>query len=411
MDKDHERLPNTDKSDYIERPFRTPAQISADKADEVLELPEEPAKSGLTTKKIHKRLWARFKGLSRRRKIIIIVIAIIVLAAIVVGIVLSMHKPAKPVGTLKKTQLQVTVAKPTTVASDLTGLQVDPSINNRPVTGIMIENSDAARPQSGLTQAGVVFEAIAEGGVTRFLALFQDTQPTYIGPVRSLRPYYLSWDMGFDAPIAHVGGSPDALSDLKSWGGKDLDEFYNAGAYQRISSRQAPHNVYTSISQLNALETTKGWTKSSYTSFLRKGDAPSKDPTATSIDLTLSGYDYNAHYDYNASTNSYNRSEAGAAMTDQQSGAQISPKVVIAMVIPLSQGALDASGAYYSDYNYLGTGPVAIFQDGTSQTGTWTKSSNTSQIQFKDANGNPIRLDAGQTWITAVGSSSDISSK
>ncbi|MCP5939883.1 DUF3048 domain-containing protein, partial [Klebsiella pneumoniae] len=85
------------------------------------------------------------------------------------------------------------VPKPTTVANTLTGLQVAPDVNQRPVTGVMIENSTDARPQSGLDQAGVVFEAIAEGGITRFLALFQDTQPDYVGPVRSSRPYYVQW--------------------------------------------------------------------------------------------------------------------------------------------------------------------------------------------------------------------------
>ena len=101
----------------------------------------------------------------------------------------------------------------------------------------MVENSLAARPQSGLSQAGVVFEALAEGGVTRFMALYQDTTPTNVGPIRSARPYFIEWAMGFDAAYAHVGGSPVALSDIKAWNVQDLNQFYYGGYYHRISSR------------------------------------------------------------------------------------------------------------------------------------------------------------------------------
>jgi len=130
------------------------------------------------------------------------------------------------------------VAKPTTEASKLTGVQVDPAVNQRPTTAVMIENSTAARPQSGLDQAGVVFEAIAEGGITRFEAIYQDSQPAYLGPVRSVRPYYIQWALGFDAAIAHVGGSPEALSDIKTWNAKDLDQFAQAIQAQLEASQK-----------------------------------------------------------------------------------------------------------------------------------------------------------------------------
>jgi hypothetical protein len=81
---------------------------------------------------------------------------------------------------------------------------------------------------------------------------------------------------------------------------------------------------------------------------------------------------------------------------------QIAPKVVVAMGVPLQRGALDSSGAYYSDYNPLGTGKILVFQDGTVQAGTWTKDSNASQIVFKDTSGKILPLNPGQTWISAV---------
>ncbi|MBC7581379.1 DUF3048 domain-containing protein [Aeromicrobium sp.] len=331
-------------------------------------------------------------------------------------------RDAKPLATTTaKKKAVVTPPVPTTVPAKLTGLTVDPAVNQRPVTGVMIENSPDARPQSGLDQAGVVFEAVAEGGVTRFFALFQDTQPDYIGPVRSARPYYVQWCLSFDCSYAHVGGSPDGLAGIKSWGVKDLDQFANSGAYHRISSRYAPHNVYTSIAELNSLEAAKGIGVSNYTGFSRKADQLYKapDPAATgkaakaqdtrapvnSMDFTLSGYYYDPHFEYDAVTNTYKRSEAGQPhMELHQDGTQtqIAPKVVIGMIVSLSAGALDAQGSAYSNYQAVGTGDALVFQDGTVTKIHWSKPDIKSALSFTDDTGKPFKLNAGQTWVTAI---------
>lgn len=299
-------------------------------------------------------------------------------------------------------------AKPTTVASTLTGLQVNPDLNNRPVIGVMIENSPEARPQSGLNQAGVVFEAIAEGGITRFLTLWQDTEADYVGPVRSVRMYYLQWAQGFDAPIAHAGGAADALAYIKSAGIKDLDQFANAGPYSRVTSRYAPHNLYTDITKLRDLSVKKGWSSSTYTGFARKkAEAPAATPTATSVDLVISGVNYNVHYDYDQASNSYKRVMAGKPHTDERSKTQLSPKVVVALVVPYNV----ASNGIHSNYKTIGSGKAYVFQDGSVTEGVWEKTSPTSQITFGDANGAPLPLTPGQTWITAVGAASNVSFK
>jgi hypothetical protein len=305
---------------------------------------------------------------------------------------------SKPVADAKPAKSSPKPVKPTTVPSALTGLPVDPSVNNRPVTGVMIENSIPARPQSGLSQAGVVFEAIAEGGITRFLALYQDTQPSNVGPIRSARPYFEQWNLGFDAGYAHVGGSPEALADIKAWRVRDLDQFFNSGYYHRSPSRVAPHNMYTSIGLLNKLEASKGYKSSNFTGFERKKEAPAKQPPAKGISLYMSGPAYNVHYDYIASSNSYARTEGGTAHMDANGNKRIMPKVVIAMVMHYR---LESDG-YHSDYSTIGDGPVYIFQDGRVETGRWYKSSMTSQFVFKDASGKIIKLNPGQTWLTAV---------
>lgn len=379
--------------------FRTPEEVAA--TDSQSGNTDSPTPAG---EPVHKRHW-----LFGRRQIVTAAAVLIILATCGVTSY-ALTRPNVKGGSYPSIRGHYVPPKPTTVTSKLTGLQVDPSVNQRPVTGVMIENSLDARPQSGLDQAGVVFEAIAEGGITRFLALFQDTQPDYLGPVRSVRPYYLQWCMGFDCSLAHVGGSPEGLQDVKSWGAKDLDQFFNAGAYQRIASRYAPHNMYTSMSQLNQLEAAKGFGASSFTGFERKKDAPSKAPNATSIDLAISGYYYNVHYDYDASTNSYKRSEGGQphmSLHKDGSQVQIEPKVVVAMVM---QYGLEADD-HHSQYNVVGNGQAYIFQDGTVTQGTWSKAGTTDPLKLTDASGNPIPLNAGQTWLTAMSDASEITYK
>jgi hypothetical protein len=335
-----------------------------------------------------------------KKEWIIFLIIVLLIGGGIIAYKLTHKKPAT-LQAIPKVTTQMTVP------STLTGLQVDPIVNKRTVTGVMVENSPQARPQAGLSEAGVVFEAIAEGGITRFLALYQDTAPGNIGPIRSARPYFEQWNLGFDAGYAHVGGSPEALADIKAWNVRDLDQFHNAGAYHRIGSRPAPHNVYTSIAVLNKLEVQKGYDTSHYTGFVRKKKAVpgKKPPTARSISFGISGASFNVHYDYDAASNGYKRSVGGAPHVDSNTNKQISPKVVIAMIVPYR---LEADG-YHSNYSVIGSGPVYIFQDGKVLTGAWAKASNAAQITFKDAAGKTIVLNPGRTWITAVSDTGKVS--
>lgn len=395
--------------------FQTPEQIAADDDLQPIEdlSGESPAGASSVPPTNSKSSRLSKLGLQwppTRKEYIAGAVLIIILACVGGAVSAFSHHP-KPIAHITKPAvIKAKVApKPTTVPSTLTGLPVDPSVNQRPVTAVMIENSLEARPQSGLGQAGVVFEAVAEGGITRFMAVYQDTAPDNVGPIRSARPYYVAWAQGFDAGYAHVGGSPDGLADIKAWGVRDLDQFANGSSYHRINTRDAPHNVYTAIATLNQLEAAKAYTSSTYSGFVRKVAAPSKTPTARIINMSLSGYYYNPHFDYNATTNSYNRSENGAPQVDQNSGQQLSPNVVIALVTPLARGILDSSGAYYSNYTVTGSGAAYIFQDGDVTIGQWAKAGNSDQISFTDSTGKPIGLNPGQTWLTAIDAAGKVS--
>jgi hypothetical protein len=388
-----------------ERPttFRTPEEIATeDTAKDIIASGDTPEKP--TQPKQKKSFKQRLKELTKKQWAIIIVVAVLLLGGIGFAVyhffIKSDAKPVKQTIVKKETPAAV---QPLT--STLTGLPVaDASVNKRPVTAVMIENSPDARPQAGLNQAGVVFEAIAEGGITRFLTLFQDTEPDYIGPVRSVRPYYVQWLAGFDAAVAHVGGSADALAMLKNGEAKDLDQFANPGPYHRVSNRYAPHNMYSSIPALRELQEKKGFT-STYNGFPRKTEVkPAAAATVTSIDFNISSAVYNPHYDYDPATNTYKRAEGGKPHLDEKSG-QIAPKVVIALTMPQGLNGI------YTTYGNLGSGEVHVFQDGAVTVGTWSKPTAKDQITFKDASGAPIKLNPGQTWISVVGSSSRISYK
>lgn len=353
-----------------------------------------------------RRFGLHFKRPSRKGWIIIIIVSILI-AALIGGAVYAfvLHKD-KPVAqtTAPEPAKVIEPPKPTTVAAPLTGIQVAPDIAKRPVVGVMIENSPDARPQSGLKDAGIVYEAIAEGGITRFMALFQETQPDYVGPIRSVRPYYLEWLQGYDAAIAHVGGSPEALNLIKANAIKDLDQFANSGSYHRITARYAPHNVYTSLNELTALSIQKGYTTSTFTGFTHKEDKPVTPPTITSIDMTLSGYLYNTHYDYDVATNGYKRSQAGTPHLDEKSGAQLTPKALVAIVVPYGI----KSDGLHSDYQTTGSGKAFIFQDGAVTIGTWSKAGSKDPLTLTDATGAAIALNTGQAWITAVGTEGSV---
>ncbi len=381
----------------------TPPRPAADNAETIVE-EDMPSTTASPKARWWHRWYKRWQGFSRRKKISLAGLAIIALVLIVGGLGLVFHKSVVPFTS------KAAPAKPITVASPLSGLQVAPALAKRPVTGIMIENSVEVRPQSGLQDAGVVYEAIAEGGITRFLALFQDTTPQYIGPVRSVRPYFIDFAAPFQASIVHVGGSPDALSQVRDGSYRDLDQFFNDAYFDRITSRDSPHNVYTSFTKLDALNQSKGYTTSTFTSWPRKADAKLATPTAKSIDFSISGPSYNVHYDYNTKTNSYDRSEGGAAhivttsATDKV-GILLSPKVVIALVMPFSI----ASDGTHSVYGDSGSGPAYFFQDGSIVQGTWNKSDIGSQFVFNDSAGKTVQLNAGQTWISLVSNTGEVS--
>jgi hypothetical protein len=341
------------------------------------------------------------KKLSKKAKIIIFLLLFVIIGSgIAVFYFLNKQTSQVPVASTNTPVEPTKKEEPPKFYSPLTGIEfANEEPTKRPVTAVMVENSPSARPQSGLEEADMVFEAIAEAGVTRFMAVYQESAPTKIGPVRSARPYYLDYALWLDASYGHVGGSPDALQDIKKFGVKDLDEFANASSYWRATDRYAPHNAYTSIERLSVANQKKGYNSSDFKPLEHKIDVP-QTPKVTKVDFAVSGPNYSPTFSYDPATNSYLRSQAGSPHKDAQSGKQINPKVVIALIT--KQGT-DSDG-YHTNYQTVGSGKLFVFQDGIVSEGTWSKNDRASELNLTDQYGLPLKINAGKTWITLLGS-------
>lgn len=320
---------------------------------------------------------------------------------------LKMHpKPkAKPV-VVKAPPPPTPPPAPTTLPSPLTGEQVSPDLAKRPITAVVIENHTDARPQSGLADAGVVYEALAEGGITRFLAFYLNHLPKELGPVRSVRTYFVSWALEFNAPVAHAGGNADALDLIGPLGMKDMNEFSWGANFYRSNDRYAPHNLYTTPTLLDQLEGKLGYsTPADFTPSPRKPDKPTAPAPAATIDIDYSYNGYQVEYRYDGNCNCYNRFLAGAPHIDRNTGAQIKVKNVVVEYMPTAYGTtrIGEQTVRMGDSGMpIGSNKALVFSDGAVTTGTWNKPSNKERTRLLDASGKDIPLDVGNTWYSIV---------
>lgn len=289
----------------------------------------------------------------------------------------------------------------------LTGVLGDPAGAKLPVVGVVIENLyPDARPQSGLGQAPVVYEALAEGGITRFLAVFQEPLPGNIGPVRSLRPYFLDFGLEYDIPVAHAGGSQPALAEIGPLGMKNIDALVYSGSYfYRSTDRLAPHNLYAHGDQLEALVAKLGFAAPPhFTPLPRKKAAPPKAPAVAAhpdIKIDFSSPLYNAEYRYDATMNSYAFVNGGTPQADRNTGEQIYVRNVVVIMAPTRYGT-QPDGKPETDIQLVGSGTGYVFMDGGTTTIKWSKVSEKAQMQITDQAGTPVKFDPGNTWYSIV---------
>ena len=392
------------------------------------------------------------KPWSKKKKIIVASVITLLLIALGVGIWFLLQ-PKTSEGKYNQDG-----SEPIRYYSKITGEEIsDPALNSSPTYCMQIPNGmDGPRPQVGLNEASVVFEAIAEAGITRFAAVFQNNNNSALGPIRSLRPYYLDWDTPFDCTIVHAGGSQEALQALKSGNYRDLTES-TTYMWRDNSNYVRPNNLFTSSELMNKFNSDHSFTTSDPSGFAHllpdeskkqleanlanadpdevekyqkanpldsstepedvetKATSRTVVPLVENITIKYGGNaNYNPVYTYNQTTNSYDRAyasgkphtsytcpaELSKPKPQQQCGEpkQISPSVVIVLYVQQST----ASDGYHQNIASTGSGKAVIFQNGQAIEATWSKPDTKTQLSFTDANNQPISLAPGQAWVSAI---------
>ncbi len=286
----------------------------------------------------------------------------------------------------------------------LDGVLVDPVAANFWPVAVMIDNMTTARPHSGLDKAGLVYEALVEGGCTRFMAVYEASHRTEeIGPVRSARPYYLDWVKELDALYAHCGGSNEALGAIGTRGIKDIDQITGGSRFfWRDKTRYAPHNLFTSSKLLDhaVLDCGLKEQKPTFESWKFKDDKASEERPSDEkfIKIDFSSRSWLVEYSYDRENNHYLRSMGGTAHKDKITGKQYTAKNVVVQYV--SSSVQDAVGRLTMDT--IGEGKALVFRDGEVIEGTWKKGSREARAKFYDADGREVEFNRGQTWIEIV---------
>ena len=290
-------------------------------------------------------------------------------------------------------------------ASKLNGAEVPVGTEALHPLAVMIENHPDARPQSGLASADLVYEAIAEGGITRFMAVFGNPQNAVrVGPIRSARTYFVDFATELNAFYAHVGGNADALDQIKATNVFDLDEFaVGSPTYQRDFSRNVAteHTMYSSTDKLwNVATQTRKWSQSAdYQSWNFADDtAPSlRPPSEKPVTINFSNSSYQVIWNYDPTTNSYSRNLAGKPHIDANTNTQITAKDIVIETVQ-HKPTVTRSGEQGWIDTLTGTGSGVIIHDGTATAITWKKTG-TERTRYYTSDGKEVTFTRGAIWV------------
>ncbi len=262
----------------------------------------------------------------------------------------------------------------------------------------IIENSSAARPQSGISSADILFETLAEGGIPRFLALFSTNFPSIIGPIRSIRPYFIDIVKEFNLPVAHCGGSTEALSTINNDSSIISINEINYGSYfWRDSKRKAPHNLYTSSDNIKKYISNKdiNITKSQFVSFDDNFFNNSNLQPASNIEIQINKT-YNTSYEFK--DNLYYKFMNSEKAMDALNNSQINFSNIIIQKTPITL----CSDNSHLNIPIIGKGEGIVFSKGKMINITWKKNSLDSKIVLLDKDGNSVALSPGKTMWNIV---------
>lgn len=261
---------------------------------------------------------------------------------------------------------------------------------------VVVENHPDARPVSGLAKASVIIEAPVEGGITRFLALFDATTTLdEVGPVRSARPYFVDLANSWKASFFHVGGSLEALGLISSLNGfTDVNQFAYGNSFWRDQRRAAPHNVYTDFDRMNGVLEHKNVTGTHAVEAWHFIDAASSTDRGNVAAISVPyGGSFNVSWSYDAERGVYVRSQAGRIQKDRD-GSTIEAENVI--VIKTDEQVLDEVGRLR--IRTTGSGEAVAYRDGKKFILRWSRLPG-GPMRFEESDGSEFLFTRGRTWI------------
>ena len=289
--------------------------------------------------------------------------------------------------------------------SDLDGVAAPSELAHRLPLAIMIDDYVRARPQSGFSSASIVYQAMIDDASDRYMMVFQESNASDIGPVRSTRPYFVYWAAEYKALFGHFGGDAEALKNvIPAMAGYIYDEDDLRGGscpYHRIATRVSPYNAYTNSDILIKCAARRGYpaTYQGLPTRAFAADRPASDRGA-SQSITIPYPSETIAYQYDATTNSYRRLVSGKLQIDPANDQQVFARNIVVMyqayaVVP----SLDKLRPVVSN---VGSGKAIVFQEGLAIAGTWKKTSKTALTRLYDAAGVEIPLVRGPIFIQSV---------
>ncbi len=265
------------------------------------------------------------------------------------------------------------------------------------VLGVMIDNHPDARPEAGLSQARVVYEAPVEGGLTRYFALFNAGQVVAkVGPIRSARPYFLDWLAEYGrSSYWHSGGSPEALDLIKQYSVWDVNEFFFGPYFWRSSDREAPHNLYTNSEKWKTLvagtpHDLSAWSGWNFSSVLPASVSSSE---VTDLRIKLFGVGWS----YDSDLKRYVRLLNNKLLFDEAGQKILADTVVVQFV---DTDIIDEEGR--RTITTVGEGEARFLRDGRMVRATWRKTDRTGRTRYYDTNGTELLFKPGQIWIEVI---------
>ncbi|HEY8870716.1 MAG TPA: DUF3048 domain-containing protein [Candidatus Limnocylindrales bacterium] len=300
------------------------------------------------------------------------------------------------------------------VLLSIDGRTGDPVMFDRLPIAVTIDDNLAARPQAGFNAASIVYQAPADGGEDRYMMVFQETDASVVGPVRSGRPYFVRWAAEYRSLFAHYGGDAKTLAYIPTINGMlvyNLDALNGSGAaFHRVSYRDAPHNAYTSTTAMRKVGISHGAPLDMIaglgTRLFVQEAAPSLRPSKGAISVP---YNRGAStYAYDPTTNSYLRSVAGHAQVDPSNNERVVAHNVVVLFMTLSIDPESEPGYHRPVLAQIGSGKALVFRNGEAIVGTWQKADAGDLTRFIDGSGGEIGLVPGSIFIQVVPSGTTV---